>query len=113
VLFALANVGLPGTSGFVGEFLVIVNAFKQSKMVALCASLTLVIGACYSLWLVKRVIFGSVANNRIDSLEDISWREKIVFGVLAIMILWLGICPASLLDIIQPNADLLITQLGR
>jgi NADH-quinone oxidoreductase subunit M len=110
VLFALANAGLPGTSGFVGEFLVIIASFKASFWYALLAGTTLVLGAAYTLWLVKRVVFGPVANDDVASLEDLNSREFIVLGILAIAVLLLGVWPAPLLDITQASVQHLVDQ---
>ncbi len=90
VLFALANSGLPGTSGFIGEFLVILASFKASFWFALLAATILVLGAAYNLWLVKRVIFGPVANEKVGALEDLNPREFLVLGVLALAVILLG-----------------------
>ncbi|MBA3563895.1 MAG: NADH-quinone oxidoreductase subunit M [Gammaproteobacteria bacterium] len=111
VLFALANVGLPGTSGFVGEFLVILASFKASFWFAFLAASTLVLGAAYTLWLVKRVVFGAVANDGVASLQDLNYREFIVLGVLAIAVLALGVYPAPLIEAMQPTLDNLIAHM--
>src|SRR5256885_11063200 len=84
VLFALANTGLPGTSGFVGEFLVIIASFRASFWYSLLAAVTLVLGAAYTLWLVERVIFGPVASPRVSALEDLNGRACIVLEGLAL-----------------------------
>jgi NADH-quinone oxidoreductase subunit M len=110
VLFALANAGLPGTSGFVGEFLVLIASFKASFWYALLAGTTLVLGAAYTLWLVKRVIFGPVANENVAALQDLNIREFIVLGVLAIAVLLLGVWPAPLLEITQASVQHLVDQ---
>ena len=81
VLFALANTGLPGTSGFVGEFLVIMSAFKANVWYAVFAALTLILGAAYTLWLVKRVVFGKVANDNVAKLTDLNARETLVLAL--------------------------------
>ena len=110
VLFALANTGLPGTSGFVGEFLVILASFKASFWYALLAAATLVLGAAYTLWLVKRVIFGPVANTHVAALKDLNGREFLVLGVLAVAVLLLGVWPAPLLNIMQPTMHHLVSR---
>jgi NADH-quinone oxidoreductase subunit M len=110
VLFALANAGLPGTSGFVGEFLVIIASFKASFWYALLAGTTLVLGAAYTLWLVKRVIFGPVANEKVAALQDLNSRELIVLSALAIAVLLLGVWPAPLLEITQASVQHLVDQ---
>src|SRR5712664_2159851 len=102
VLFALANTGLPGTSGFVGEFLVIIASFRASFWYSLLAAVTLVLGAAYTLWLVKRVIFGPVASPRVAALEDLNGRECIVLTALALAVLVVGVWPAPLLKVMQP-----------
>ena len=105
VLFAMANSGLPGTSGFVGEFMVIVASFDANIWYAVCAALTLILGAAYSLWLVKRVIFGETLNNSVATLSDINGREFLALASLAILVLWLGIWPAPLVEFIQPSLE--------
>jgi len=110
VLFALANTGLPGTSGFVGEFLVILSSFKASFWYALLAGSTLVMGAAYTLWLVKRVIFGPVANDQVAALKDLNGREFIVLAALALAVLLLGLWPAPLLNIMQASIHHLVDQ---
>jgi NADH-quinone oxidoreductase subunit M len=110
VLFALANTGLPGTSGFIGEFLVILASFKASFWYALLAATILVLGAAYTLWLVKRVVFGPVANEGVASLQDLNGREFVVLAALAIAVLLLGVWPAPLLDIMQASIHHLVEQ---
>jgi NADH-quinone oxidoreductase subunit M len=111
VLFALANSGLPGTSGFVGEFLVIIASFKANFWYAFLAGTTLVLGAAYTLWLVKRVIFGAVANEGVAQLQDLNGREFLVLGVLAIGVLLLGVWPAPLLESMQGTVAHLVQQI--
>ena len=101
VLFFMANSGLPGTSGFVGEFMVILAAFQANFWYAFLAAVTLILGAAYSLWLVKRVIFGEVANNDVANLEDINAREAFVLGTLAVAVLLVGLWPAPLVDLMH------------
>ncbi len=98
VLFAMANAGLPGTSGFVGEFLVILASFKANFWYAALAATTLVLGAAYTLWMVKRVLYGEVANESVAALEDIGRREFFVLSILAAAVLLLGLWPAPLID---------------
>jgi NADH-quinone oxidoreductase subunit M len=108
VLFSLANCGLPGTSGFVGEFMVILGAIKFNFWIGLLAATALIFGAAYSLWLVKRVIFGAVANANVAKLKDLSLREFGILGVLAIAVLVMGVYPAPITDAMQISvADLL------
>jgi NADH-quinone oxidoreductase subunit M len=111
VLFAMANAGLPGTSGFVGEFLVIVASFKANFWYAFVAALTLILGAAYTLWLVKRVIWGDVGNDGVASLKDLNAREFIVLAVLAFAVLLFGVWPAPLLDVMRPTIEFLVQQL--
>ena len=110
VLFAMANSGLPGTSGFVGEFLVIIAAFKANFWYAFLAATTLILGAAYTLWLVKRVVFGPVANDGVASLEDLNGREWFVLGLLAVGVLALGVYPAPLLEVMQESVRHLVEQ---
>jgi NADH-quinone oxidoreductase subunit M len=111
VLFALANSGLPATSGFVGEFLVILASFRADFWYAFLASLTLILGAAYTLWLVKRVIFGAVTNDHVAHMDDVNGRECLVLGVLAVAVLALGLYPAPLLDVMKPSIDHLLQQM--
>ena len=108
VLFAMANAGLPGTSGFVGEFLVILSAFHANFWYAFLAATTLILGAAYTLWLVKRVIFGAVANDHVAGLHDLNSREFVVLGLLAVAVLALGVYPAPLLDVMRPTLEQLL-----
>ncbi len=107
VLFALANAGLPGTSGFVGEFLVIITSFRAEPLVALGAGAILVLGAAYSLYMIKRVVFGDVASERVASLKDLDTREMIALGGLALFVVVLGIYPDPLVELMEPSLDAL------
>jgi NADH-quinone oxidoreductase subunit M len=108
VLFSLANAGLPGTSGFIGEFMVILGAVEYNFAIGLLAATALILGAAYSLWLVKRVVFGEVGNENVATLQDLSMREFLVLGVLAIATLWMGVYPAPFTDLTQTSVvDLL------
>jgi len=111
VLFAMANAGLPGTSGFVGEFLVIVASFRANFWYAFVAATTLVLGAAYTLWLVKRVVWGDVSNDGVASLRDVTRREFAVLSLLAIAVLLLGLWPAPLLEAMRPTVEQLVVQL--
>jgi NADH-quinone oxidoreductase subunit M len=108
MLFAMANSGLPGTSGFVGEFMVILAAFQESFWYALLAATTLILGAAYSLWMYKRVIFGDVASEKVESLEDINMRETVIMVLLAIMVLGFGLYPAPLVEIMDASVTHLL-----
>jgi NADH-quinone oxidoreductase subunit M len=110
VLFALANIGLPGTSGFVGEFLVILASFKANFWYTAFAALTLILAACYTLWLVKRVVFGAVGNDRVAKLKDLNGREFLILGTLAAVVLLVGIWPAPLLKVMGPSIQHLVHQ---
>ena len=112
VLFAMANCGLPGTSGFVGEFMVILASFQQHPLIAFFAATTLVIGAAYTLWLVKRVILGDVANAHVAELKDVSLREALVLGGFAACVLALGVYPKPLTDLMEPSIAQLAMQLA-
>jgi NADH-quinone oxidoreductase subunit M len=108
MLFAMANAGLPGTSGFVGEFMVILASFKAGFWYAFLAATTLVLGAAYTLWMVKRVVFGAVANDHVAALSDISAREFLILGLLALMVLLLGMWPAPLLNVMHASVNNLL-----
>ena len=112
VLFAMANCGLPATSGFVGEFMVILGAMKFSFWVAFLAGTTLVFGAAYTLWMVKRVIFGEVGNQRVAELSDANARELLVLALLAIAVLWLGVHPAPFTGIMHASVGELLKHLA-
>jgi NADH-quinone oxidoreductase subunit M len=110
VLFALANTGLPGTSGFVGEFLVILASFKANFWYSFLVATSLILGAAYTLWLVKRVIFGPVANDHVAHMEDLNRREFIILFVLAIGVLLLGIWPQPLTGVMETSLHHLVDQ---
>jgi len=110
VLFALANTGLPGTSGFVGEFLVIIASFRASFWYSALAAVTLILSSGYTLWLVKRVVFGPVVSPRVAALQDLNGREYIVLGALAVAVLLVGVWPAPLLKVMQPTVHHLVSQ---
>ena len=107
VFFALSNAALPGTSGFVGEFIIILASFKINAWIATMAATTLVIGAFYTLWMVKRVIFGSVVNNKINSLKEINFIESLPLCILALSILALGLWPNPLFDLMFNSINVL------
>ena len=111
VLFALANSGLPGTSGFIGEFMVILASFRANVWYAFLAATILVLGAAYTLWLVKRVIFGEIGNDKVAALQDLNSREFLVLGALAVAILLVGLWPAPLLDVMRASTQHLAQQL--
>ena len=108
VLFSLANAGLPATSGFIGEFMVILGAVKFNFWIGMLAATALILGAAYSLWLVKRVVFGVAGNPHVANLSDLTMREFFMLGVLAIAVLAMGLYPAPFTDAMQTSvADLL------
>src|SRR5579863_9657259 len=111
VLFALANSGLPGTSGFIGEFMVILASFRANVWYAFLAATILVLGAAYTLWLIKRVIYGEVGNDKVAALKDLNGRESLVLGALAAAVLLVGIWPAPLLDAMRASTLHLAQQL--
>jgi NADH-quinone oxidoreductase subunit M len=112
MLFAMANSGLPGTSGFVGEFLVILGAFQVNPWYAFLAAFTLIFGAAYTLWMYKRVIFGKVANDKVAILNDLSRREALYLGILAVAVLAMGLWPAPFLDVMHTSVDHLLQQVS-
>jgi NADH-quinone oxidoreductase subunit M len=112
VLFALANSGLPGTSGFVGEFLVIIATFKANAWFAALAASILILGAGYSLWLVKRVVFGEIGNDRVAQMQDINGRETLILGSLAFVVLLFGLWPAPLVDVMQTTLENLVAHVA-
>jgi NADH-quinone oxidoreductase subunit M len=104
VFFAMANCGLPATSGFIGEFMVILGAIDYDFTIGLLASTALILGAAYSLWMTKRVFFGTVTNDHVAQLSDINAREYFILGVLAILTIGMGVYPKPFTDIIHPAA---------
>lgn len=111
MLFSMANVGLPGTSGFVGEFLVITTAFKANILYAVLAATLLVLGAGYTLWMYKRVVLGAIVKPDLALMPDLDFKEKVVLGLLALMVLWLGLWPAPLLDLMNASSTHLLQQM--
>jgi NADH-quinone oxidoreductase subunit M len=112
VLFAMANAGLPGTSGFVGEFMVIIASFKANVWFAFFAATTLVLGAAYTLWMVKRVVYGEIGNKNVAELSDLNRREFLVLGILALSVLLVGLWPAPLVDMMSQTVDSLVEQIS-
>ena len=112
MLFAMANCGLPATSGFVGEFMVIMGAMKVNFWLAFIAATTLVWGAGYTLWMYKRVIFGAVANDHVARLKDINGREFLVLALLAAAVLWMGVYPAPFTEIMHASVNDLLKHVG-
>jgi NADH-quinone oxidoreductase subunit M len=108
VFFAMANSGLPATSGFVGEFMVVLGAIKFNFWTGFAAATTLILGAAYTLWMVKRVVFGAVANHHVAELTDIGAREFVILGVLAVAVLALGLYPFPLTEVMHASVDNLL-----
>jgi NADH-quinone oxidoreductase subunit M len=113
VFFAMANCGLPGTSGFVGEWMVILGTVKFNFWLGLLAATTLVFGAAYTLWMVKRVYFGDVANDDVKALTDINRREFTMLALLAVAVLWMGVYPKPFTDVMHQSVTQLITHVGQ
>ncbi|MHB9103062.1 MAG: NADH-quinone oxidoreductase subunit M [Sulfuricella sp.] len=113
VLFAMANSGLPGTSGFVGEFMVIMGAVKANFWYAFLAAATLIFGAAYTLWMVKRVVFGAVANDHVEHLKDISPREFLVLGLLAVAVLGMGLYPLPFTEVMHHSVNNLLSHVAQ
>jgi NADH-quinone oxidoreductase subunit M len=108
VFFAMANSGLPATSGFVGEFMVILGAVKFNFWVGFAAATTLILGAAYTLWMVKRVVFGAVGNDHVAELKDIGGREFLVLGLLAVCVLAMGLYPFPFTEVMHASVDNLL-----
>ncbi len=111
MLFVLANIGMPGTIGFVGEFFVILASFQANMLYGLIAAATLILSVAYSLWMYKRVMFGSIANNAVAALKDLDVNEKLVFLLVSALILLFGLWPNPLLEILRGSSQHLATQL--
>jgi len=112
MLMMLASVGLPGTSGFVGEMLVLVGAWQASGLTAVLAATGLVLGAVYMLWLYRRVVFGRAESQAVLEMAPLARREVMIFVPLALFVIWLGVFPALLLDVMNPLIAEMISQLG-
>ena len=108
VFFAMANSGLPATSGFVGEFMVILGAIKFNFWVGAAAATTLILGAAYTLWMIKRVVFGEVANDHVAELKDIGGREFLFLGLLAVCVLAMGLYPFPFTEVMHASVDNLL-----
>ncbi|MCW8449676.1 NADH-quinone oxidoreductase subunit M [Legionella quinlivanii] len=110
MLFAMANAGLPGTSGFVGEFMVILGSIKAGFWIAFWAATTLIIGAAYTLWMYKRVIFGKIANEKVAALKDLSVYETSAYLLLALMVILMGVYPKPVLDYVHQSVSYTLAQ---
>ncbi len=113
VLFAMANVGMPGTSGFVGEFLVILGAMQENFWFAFLAATILIFGAAYTLWLIKRVLYGAVANKHVAEMQDINKREFFILALLALMVLGFGVYPQPITEITHATVSQLLSHLAQ
>jgi len=113
LLFTMANSGLPGTAGFVGEWMVILGAVKVNFWIGLLAASALIFGAAYSLWMFKRVYLGEPGNEHVKELKDINGREFIVLGLLAAMVLFMGVYPKTFTDVIDPSVTQLLSHVAQ
>ena len=113
MLFAMANSGLPATSGFVGEFMVIMAAVKVNFWYAFLAATTLIFGAAYTLWMYKRVVFGKVANDHVAELSDIGSRETLILALLALCVLGMGLYPLPLTEVMHASVNNLLAHVAQ
>jgi NADH-quinone oxidoreductase subunit M len=112
LIFTMASVGLPGTAGFIGEFLIMVGVFQDSTWTALFIATGLILGAAYMLWLYRRVVFGELTKEDLKSMLDLSWREKVVFAPLIVLVFWMGIYPVSFTSIFGPTVTAMVETYG-
>lgn len=112
VLFSMANAGLPATSGFVGEFMVIIASVEYNFWIGLLAATSLILGASYSLWMVKRVAYGEITNDKVRGMSDLNGREFFILGVLAIAVLYMGIYPKPFTDVMHVSVDALLQHIA-
>ncbi|MCK5263355.1 MAG: NADH-quinone oxidoreductase subunit M, partial [Gammaproteobacteria bacterium] len=112
VFFAMANAGLPGTSGFVGEFMVIIASFHANFWYAFLAATTLILGAAYTLWMVKRVFYGEVANENVRALKDLNQREFVIMSILALAVLVMGLWPAPVVEVMHATIENLLQHIA-
>jgi NADH-quinone oxidoreductase subunit M len=109
----MANAGLPGTSGFVGEFVVIMASIKVNFWYAFFAAISLITGAAYTLWMYKRVVFGPIVHPGVEALDDVNIREIFVLAVLALAVLWMGLYPLPLMEVMHTTVDDLLAHVAR
>ena len=109
MVFTMASVGLPATSGFVGEFLVLLGAFYYNTWLAVFATTGVVLGAAYMLYVYRRIIFGKLEKENLMSISDLSYREIIIFVPLVLLVFWMGVYPAPFLNVMSVSVDNLIT----
>ena len=108
IVFALAGLGLPGTSGFLGEFLVLTGTFQKNYLIAMLATFGVILGAAYMLWLTKRVIFGVITNDQIKNLKDVNKSEMLMLIILALLVILFGFYPVPLMETLNVSVDNLI-----
>ncbi|MCH2242685.1 MAG: NADH-quinone oxidoreductase subunit M, partial [Aquabacterium sp.] len=113
VLFGMANCGLPATAGFVGEWMVILGAVQHNFWIGLLAATALILGAAYTLWMIKRVYFGPVANDNVRELTDLNRREFWILAILAVAVLWMGVYPKPFTDVMDASVNELIRHVGQ
>ena len=113
MVFTMASIGLPGTSGFVGEFLVMVGAYKASTWLVFVIATGVILGAAYMLWLYRKVVFGELTRHDLQSILDLTWKEKVVFAPMLLLVFWMGIYPNSFLDPLRAPVAKLVSQLER
>ena len=110
MIFMLASVGLPGTAGFVGEFLVLTGAFQANTWVALLAATGVILGAAYMLYLYRRVVYGELTKPDVKAMLDLDTREIAILAPLVIAVMWMGVYPAPILDVMSVSVDNLLTK---
>jgi NADH-quinone oxidoreductase subunit M len=110
MIFMLASVGLPGTSGFVGEFLVLLGAYQVHTLATFLAATGVVLGAAYMLYLYKRVVFGELTKADVKAMPDVSLREMVIFAPLIALVFWMGVYPSSFLNPMAPALEKVITR---
>ncbi len=108
MVFAMANIGLPGTSGFVGEFLVLIGVFQVNSWIAIFATTGVILSAAYALWLYRRVIFGALEKENLKAMLDLSTREKLILYPMAALIIFFGIYPAPIIDVTAASVGALL-----
>jgi NADH-quinone oxidoreductase subunit M len=111
MVFMLASVGLPGTSGFVGEFLTLIGTFQVNTAVTFLATSGMILGAVYMLFLYRRIIFGVITRQDVRAMLDLTWREVVIFAPMIVIVLWMGVYPGSFLRPIQPSVDNLVQRI--
>jgi NADH-quinone oxidoreductase subunit M len=111
MVFMLASVGLPGTSGFVGEFLVLLGAFQYNAWIAALTATGVILGAAYMLYLYRRIIFGALTKDALKGLADLSPREVLVFAPLLVVVLWMGIYPEPVLGVMHASVENIVDRL--